>query len=121
MNLSAIISFDENSDPLSMNNIFEADKIELESIFEKTINDIKDDNLKIIAYASTNISAITSFDENFDLISMKNSFEAANFEPEQTFENTINEIKANHLKSITSINMDVSYITSNEPSRLLNI
>ena len=27
------------------------------------------------------------------------------FEPEPTFENTINDIKANHLKSITSIDM----------------
>ena len=95
-----------------MNNIFELAKFKPEPTFEKTINDIKDDNLKIIAYASTNISAITSFDENFDLISMKNSFEAANFEPEQTFENTINEIKANHLKSIASAAMNQSSITS---------
>ena len=37
-------------------------------------------------------------------------------EPEPTFEKSINEIKANHLKSIASIDMNVSAITSNKPS-----
>ena len=46
-----------------------------------------------------NISAITSFDNNFYPLSMNNSFEAEKFEPEVTFENTINDIKANHFKN----------------------
>ena len=33
---------------------------------------------------------------------MNNSFEAATFKPAQTFEETINEIKYNNLKSIAS-------------------
>ena len=36
--------------------------------------------------------------------------EAEKFEYEPTIKNTINKIKANHLKSITSIDMRVSYI-----------
>ena len=47
---------------------------------------------------------------------MNNSFEAAKFEPEPTFEKTINDIKSNHLKSITSIDMNISAITSNKTS-----
>ena len=47
---------------------------------------------------------------------MKNSFEAEKIEPKQTFEKTINGIKANHLKSITSIDINVSAITSNKTS-----
>ena len=41
---------------------------------------------------------------------MNNRFEAAKFEPEPTFENTINVIKDNHLKNITYIDMNVSAI-----------
>ena len=63
-----------------------------------------------------NISYITSFDDNFKQLSMNNIIEAEKFEPEPTFENTINEIKFNHLKVITSIDMNVSAITSNKPS-----
>ena len=37
-NPSAITSFDENSDPLCINNSFEAVNFEPEPIFEKTIN-----------------------------------------------------------------------------------
>ena len=47
---------------------------------------------------------------------MNNSFEAEKFESEPTFENTNNEVKANHLKSITYIDMNVSAITYNKPS-----
>ena len=47
---------------------------------------------------------------------MNNSFEAEKFEPGPTFENTLNEIKDIHFKSIASIDMNVSYITSNKPS-----
>ena len=46
---------------------------------------------------------------------MNNIFEAAKSEPEPEFEKTINEIKANNLKSITSIIMNISAITSNKP------
>ena len=46
---------------------------------------------------------------------MNKRIEVSEFEPEPTFEKTINDIKANHLKSITSINMNVSAITSNKP------
>ena len=42
--------------------------------------------------------------------------EVENFKPEPTFEKTINEIKANHLKTITSIDMDVSDITTKKSS-----
>ena len=46
---------------------------------------------------------------------MNDSFEAEKFDPEPTFENTINDIKANHMKSFNSIAMNVSSITSNKP------
>ena len=42
---------------------------------------------------------------------MNSRIEVEKFEPEPTFENTINEIKDDHLKSITSIDMNVSAIT----------
>ena len=80
------------------------------------MNEIEDNHLKSIAYDTTNLSGITSFDKNFDPISMNNSFEAEKFEPEPTFEKTLNEIKADHLKSITSIYMNVSAITPKKPS-----
>ena len=47
---------------------------------------------------------------------MKNSFEAEKFEPKPTFGKTNNEIKANHFKSISSIDMNVSSIISDNPS-----
>ena len=62
------------------------------------------------------LSAITSFLDHLKLLSNKNSFEAETFESEPTFENNINEIKSNNLKDITSIEMNVSAITSNNPS-----
>ena len=67
-------SFDKDFDQLSMNNSFEAAKFEPEPTFEKTISEIKDNNLEIIASATTNTSAITSFDKNFDPLCIKNSF-----------------------------------------------
>ena len=109
-------SFDKNFHQLSMNNSFEAEKFEPEPTFENTINEIKYDHLESIASAATNPSDITSFGDNYDPLCINNIFEAAKFEPEPTFENTINEIKANHFKSITSIDMNVSAITSNKPS-----
>ena len=63
-----------------------------------------------------NVSATTSLDENFDTIRMKNRLKQQKFEPEPTFEKTINEIKASHLKSITSMDTNVSAITLKKPS-----
>ena len=59
-----------------MNNIFEVEKRESATSFEKNINEIKDNHLKIISCAAMNLSAITYFYENFDPISMDKSFEA---------------------------------------------
>ena len=73
--------------------------------------------MKSITHTDKNTSAITSFDENFDLLCINSSFEVEKLELEPTFENTINEIKANHLKSITtSIDMNISSVTSGKPS-----
>ena len=63
-----------------------------------------------------NLSAITSFDESLEQISTNRIIEVAKFEPAPKFEKTINEIKDNHLKSIKSIDMNVSAITSNKHS-----
>ena len=90
-----------------MNKNFEAKKLEPDPKFKSTINDIKDNNLKSIASAAINPTAIKSFGTNFDPLFISNSFEAAKFEPEPIFEKTINEIKDNHLKSTTSIDMNV--------------
>ena len=75
-------SFDKLFDPLSMNSRIEVEKFKPGTTFEKTIidnkydiNDIKDNNLKIIASAAINISGITFFVENFDPLSMNNNFE----------------------------------------------
>ena len=103
-------SFDKNFDS------FEAETFEPEPTFENIINEIKDNHLKIIASDAINISDITYFDQKFDPISMNNRSKAAKSEPEPTFENTINNIKANQLKSITYIDMNVSAINSNKPS-----
>ena len=62
-----------------------------------------------------NISAITLFDDNLEQISMNSRIEIAKFEPEPTFEKTINEIKSNHLKSINFIYINVSAINLNKP------
>ena len=63
-----------------------------------------------------NLSAITLFDENFKQLIMKSITEVEKFEPEPTFEKNISNIKANHLKIITSIDMNASTITSNKHS-----
>ena len=81
MNLSAIISFDDKIDPLSMNNSSEAATSEPEPSFENTINDIKDNNMKSIASAATNPSYITPFEDYLDQLCINNIFEAAKFEP----------------------------------------
>ena len=74
-------SFDNNFDLLSMNNISEADFFKPRPAFKKAINETKDNNLKSIASASMNQLAITSFDDNFDLIYMNNIFELEKFVP----------------------------------------
>ena len=53
-----------------MNIRIEVEKFEPGPTFEKTINDIKNYHLKGIAYAATNLPAITSFDDNFKQLSM---------------------------------------------------
>ena len=68
------------------------------------------------ASAAINPSAIISFDGNFDPLCIDNSFKAAKFGTEPTFENTINDIESNHLKSITYIDINVSAITMNKLS-----
>ena len=47
---------------------------------------------------------------------MNSIIEAEKFEPETTFENTINEIKDVNLKIINSLHMNLSAITPNKPS-----
>ena len=54
----------------------------------------------------------TSFEKDFDHLSMDNRSEAAKFEPDTEFENTRNEIKDNHLKSINSAATNPSSIKS---------
>ena len=71
--------------------------------------------MKSIFSASMKLSTIPSFEENFEQLSMNSRIEEAKFEPKPTFEKTINDIKANNLKSITSIDMNVSAITPNKP------
>ena len=80
---------------------------EPEPTFQKTINEIKYNHLKTIACAVMNLSAITSLENKFKHLSMNIIIEVAKFEPEPTFENTINDIKDNNLKSITSIDINV--------------
>ena len=68
-----------------------------------------------------NLSAITLFGDILEQLSMNSIIEVAKLKPEPTFEKTNNEIKDNHLKNITSIDMNVSSITSKKILRLLNI
>ena len=116
MNLSAITLSDKNFEQLSTNSRIEVSKIEPDLTFEKTTNDIKYNYLKGIASSAMNISAISSFDNNFEQLIKKSIIVVENFEPEPKLENTSNNIKTNHLKSITSIDMNLSAITSNKPS-----
>ena len=75
------ISFYDNFDLLSINNRFEAAEFKPEPTTEKTINYIKDNDMKSIAPSAINLLATTSFDANFDPLMMKNSLEASKFEP----------------------------------------
>ena len=56
------------------------------------------------------------FKYQFKHINMKSIFKVEKFKPETTFEKKINEIKADHMKIITSLDMDLSAITLNKPS-----
>ena len=47
---------------------------------------------------------------------MNSRIEAAKFEPKIIFENNIDDIKSNHMESITYFDMNISSITSNKPS-----
>ena len=55
-----------------------------------------------------------SFDDNFNHLTMNNITEVEKFKPERTFEKTINDIKDNHLKSITYIATNLSAINLNK-------
>ena len=84
--------------------------------FEVT-NEISIKLLSNFLVQEKNISKIpASFDNSFELLSMNSRIEAAKFESEPKFENTINEIEDNHLKGITYIDMNLSAITSNKTS-----
>ena len=69
---------------------------------------------QFIVQENNNISA--SLDNNFEHISVNSRIEATKFEPETTFEITINNVKYNRLKIITSIDMNLSDITSKKRS-----
>ena len=57
-----------------------------------------------------------SFDENFDHLSINTKIEVEKFEPEPTFENTINKIKDNNLTIITPNDMNLLDIPFNKTS-----
>ena len=84
MNLSAITSFDGDFDLLSINTIFEAEKFEPEPIFEKTINEIKENNLEIIVSSEIILLNITLFDKNLEQLSMDSIIKVSKSEPEPT-------------------------------------
>ena len=116
MNLSAITLSEDNFKHLSMNGSIEVEKLKPEPTFENTTNEIKDNHLRIISSAAMNLSAITLFDNNLEQLSMNSTIELVKFKSEPTFEKTTNGIKDNHLKNITSIDMNVSFIASNKHS-----
>ena len=60
------------------------------------------------------------FDNNYGHISLIR-IEATKFEPETAFEKNIDEIKADQLKIITSLGMNVSAIISEKNLCILNI
>ena len=53
----------------------------------------------------------TSFEEDFDPLSMNSRIEVAKFKPGLTFEKNINEMKNNHMKSIASVTMNPPTLT----------
>ena len=98
-----------------MNIRIEVENFEHKPKFEKTINDIKYNYPKSIASTAMNLSDINLIDKNLEQIGMNNRIEVEKFEPETTFEKNINEIKANNLKSITSIDINLSAFTLEKP------
>ena len=85
MNISTVAFFYNSFKQLSMNINIEVAKFEPGPTFEKTINDIKDNHLKIIASATMNLLAITLFENNLEQISTNREAEVEKFEPEPTF------------------------------------
>ena len=80
------------------------------------LNEISVNFSSLFLVQEKNVSkTFASFGENFEQLSMNIRTEAEKFELRPTFENTINEIKANHLKSLYSLDMNISTITYNEP------
>ena len=57
-----------------------------------------------------------SFDKNFEHISPSSRIEATKFEPEPKFEMNIDKIKYDRMKIITSLDMKLSDIDSNQTS-----
>ena len=57
-----------------------------------------------------------SFDKKFEPIIVNSRIEGTKFELETTFEINIDEINADNVKSITSLDINLSDITSNIPS-----
>ena len=107
-----------------MSSSIEVAKFEPEPTFENTTNEIKDNYLKIIFSTAINVPAIMLIDNNLKLLSMNSIIKVVIFEPEPTFEETTNDIEANHLKSTTFIDMNVFTITLNtliNPLSLLKI
>ena len=66
-----------------------------------------------------NLSGISLFNKNIEQFSMNRKIDVSIFEPEPTFEKTIDEIKYIHLKSITNIIMNVLHILQTNPLHLL--
>ena len=65
----------------------------------------------------SNLSKISSsFDNKFEQIGVNCRIEATKFEPEATFKNNIDDVKVYHVKSMTSLDINISAITSNKPS-----
>ena len=79
MNLSVISPFDKTFKQLSMNISIEVSTLKPKTTFKNTINEIKYNHLKIIVSVAMNISDITSFEENFDQLSMNSRTEAEKF------------------------------------------
>ena len=79
------------------------------------MNEIKDNDMKTIACAAINLSVIALLTDNLEQLSMNTRIEVAKFEPKPTFKKTINDIKSNQLKIITSVDMNVSFIILNKP------
>ena len=65
-----------------MNSRIKVSKLEPGPTFQRNINEIKDNHLKIIASAAMNLSAITLFGENFKQLRMNSSIEVSKLEPE---------------------------------------